>query len=160
MIDTHCHLSDPRLLDQLDAVMQRAAAAGVSEIVTIATHPTITNWRWTLPENITNVRCAIGVHPCYCRCEVDFADVSRLRALDAEDPSVVAIGEMGLDYFHADTPRDMQRKFFVAQLELAAELDKPVVIHSRNAIDDCIDVMKSFPTVSAVYHCSRPGVRF
>jgi TatD DNase family protein len=151
MIDTHCHLSDPRLLDQLDAVMQRAADAGVSEIVTIGTHPS--DWQGALDvaRIHKNVRCAIGVHPCYCH-EVDFAHVSRLRELQ-KDPTVVALGEMGLDYFHADAPKDMQRKFFIAQLEIAAELDRAVVIHSRNAIDDCIDVMKSFPKVPAVYHC-------
>src|SRR5579862_1911203 len=147
MIDTHCHLSDPRLLDQIDDVMQRAAAAGVSEVVTIGTEPS--DWRPAIDvaRKYSNVRCAIGVHPCYCH-RVDFTQLSNLREMQ-KDKSVVALGEMGLDFFHADAPRDMQEKFFIAQLEMAAELDRPVVIHSRNAIDVCLDVMKSFPKIPA-----------
>jgi TatD DNase family protein len=65
----------------------------------------------------------------------------------------VALGEMGLDYHHAFAPRDRQARFFEAQLELAAELGRPVVIHCREAVDDCLAILKRFPTVPAVFHC-------
>lgn len=151
MIDTHCHLSDPRLHSQLADVLRRASEAGVRGIVTIGTDPEDWPVAMKVANDHVNVRCAIGVHPCYCH-NVDIQKISELRSL-ADTPKVVAIGEMGLDYFHAEAPRDLQRKFFIAQLELAEALNKPVVIHSRSAIGDCLDVMKSFPKIPAVYHC-------
>jgi TatD DNase family protein len=151
MMDTHCHLSDPRLLEQIDGVMQRASDAGVKQIVTIGTHPGDWEAALEVAAKYSNVRCAIGVHPNYCH-EVEFNLIPLLRGLQT-NPSVVALGEMGLDNFHTDVPKDLQRKFFIAQLDLAAELNRPVVIHSRSAIDDCLDVMKSYRSLSAVFHC-------
>ena len=100
---------------------------------------------------IPNVRCAIGVHPNHCG-QVPIEDLPRLRQLQS-DPCVVALGEMGLDYFHKFAPRDRQRNVFEFQLELASELGRPVVIHSRQAIDDTLAVMRNFPKVPAVFHC-------
>jgi len=86
------------------------------------------------------------------------SDLPRLRELQA-DPSVVALGEMGLDYHHHFAPRTKQFQFFEPQLAMAAELGKPVVIHCREATDDCLAVMRGFPTVRAVFHCftGSPG---
>jgi TatD DNase family protein len=69
------------------------------------------------------------------------------------DPSVVALGEMGLDYHYNFADRARQRRFFEAQLKLAAELNRPVVIHNREATDDCLAVMRQFPGTRAVFHC-------
>src|SRR3954453_12791405 len=137
MIDSHCHLSDPRLLEQLDDVLARAAAAGVSKMITIGTEPDDDAAAIQLCHMRPEVlRCSIGVHPNYSH-EVDEAELPRLRQMQT-DASVVALGEMGLDYFHhfADVAR--QRRFFEAQLAMAAEVNKPVVIHSRDSIDDCL----------------------
>jgi TatD DNase family protein len=151
MIDTHCHLTDPRLAEQLDQVLARAAAAGVTRMVTIGTGIDDDIACIELCRAIPNVRCAIGVHPNYAG-EAEIEDVPRLRQLQF-DSSVVALGEMGLDYFHKHSPRDRQRQVFEFQLDLAAELNRPIVIHSREAIEDTLAMMRGFPMLRAVFHC-------
>lgn len=151
MIDTHCHLTDPRLAGQLDQVLARAAAAGVSRMVTIGTDLDDDVRCLELCRALPNVRCAIGVHPNHAG-EAIVEDLPQLRQLQF-DPSVVALGEMGLDYFHRYSPRERQRAVFDFQLGLAAELNRPVVIHSREAIDDTLAIMRGFPTLRAVFHC-------
>ena len=99
----------------------------------------------------SNVRCAIGVHPNHSG-EVPIEDLPRLRQLQF-DPSVVALGEMGLDYFHNFSPRERQRNVFEFQLELAIELNRPIVIHAREAIGDTLAMMGGFPRGRAVFHC-------
>lgn len=100
---------------------------------------------------LPNVRCAIGVHPNYCG-HVPPEDLPQLRQLQA-DPSVVALGEMGLDYHHNFAPRARQREVFEFQLQLASDLGRPVVIHCREAIDDCLAILRQFPLVPADFHC-------
>jgi TatD DNase family protein len=156
MIDTHCHLTDPRLEEQLDSVLQRASAAGVSRMVTIGTDLDDALNCIELCRAVPNVRCAIGVHPNHCG-HVLTDDLPRLRHLQA-DPSVVALGEMGLDYHHDFAPRDRQKNVFEFQLELAVELNRPVVIHSREATDDTLAMMRAFPHVRAVFHCFTGSV--
>ncbi len=152
MIDSHCHLTDPRLGDQLDAVLDRAVDAGVTQFVTIGTDPDDAVHAIAVCEkHPTRVRCAIGIHPNHCQ-TVELSAVGQIRDL-AGHRSVVAIGEMGLDYFHRLSDRARQRQFFEAQLNLAAETTRPVVIHCREAVDDAIAVLRSFPTVRSVFHC-------
>jgi len=151
MIDSHCHLTDPRLNSQLDDVIARANAANVTRIITIGTNPADAARAIQLCRGRENVRCAIGVHPNYCH-EVDESELPRIREMQA-DHSVVALGEMGLDYHYNFADRARQRRFFEWQLDLAAELKRPVVIHCREAVDDSLAVMKNFPTVPAVFHC-------
>jgi TatD DNase family protein len=97
------------------------------------------------------VRCAVGVHPGYVD-EEKFEDLPLLRELQS-DPSVVAIGEIGLDYFRGRANRDRQIQFLQYQLNLAAEVNKPLVIHSREAVDDCLAIFRDFPGLKMVFHC-------
>lgn len=151
MIDSHCHLTDPRLLEQLEVVLQRASQAGVDRMISIGTNIEDDRAVIALCTRRENLRCAIGVHPNYCH-QARIEDVAALRELQL-DPSVVALGEMGLDYFHKFADRATQIKFFEAQLALAQELDRPVIIHSRDAIDDTLGIMRNFSSVPAVFHC-------
>src|SRR5829696_593530 len=127
MIDSHCHLTDPRLLEQLDDVIARARAAGVTRMITIGTNPADAERAIALCRGRPDVRCAIGVHPNYSH-EVDERELPRIREMQA-DASVVALGEMGLDYHHHFADRARQCRFFEWQLNLAAELNRAVVIH-------------------------------
>jgi TatD DNase family protein len=156
MIDSHCHLTDPRLAEQIDMVLKRAEAAGVRRMITIGTDLDDAIKCIELCRALPNVRCAIGIHPNRCG-QVPIEDLPQLRQLQF-DPSVVALGEMGLDYFHKFAPRDRQKNVFEFQLELAAELNRPVVIHAREAIDDTLAIMRGFPTVRAVFHCFTGSV--
>jgi len=151
MIDTHCHLTDPRLFEQLDRVLARAAAAGVVRMVTIGTCIEDDQAAVALCAGRENVRCAVGIHPNYVTAS-SLGEVPLLRGLQA-GPAVVALGEMGLDYFHQHAPRQLQAPVFEAQLQLATEFGRPVVIHSRESIDDCLAILRNHPAVPAVFHC-------
>jgi TatD DNase family protein len=131
--------------------LARAAAAGVSRMVTIGTQPGDWEACLALCRGHANIRCAIGVHPNHSH-QVEFEQIALLRGLQA-DPAVVALGEMGLDYHYDFAPRDRQRRFLEAQLAMAVELNRPVVIHCREATDDCLAVMKNYPVPAAVFHC-------
>ena len=151
MIDTHCHLTDPRLLEQIDGVLSRCAEAGVDRVVTIGTDIQDALDAIDLCKRKPNVRCVVGIHPNYtANASVD--DVAKIRAIQANE-SVVAIGEMGLDYHYKDIPASHQRPMFEAQLQLARDVGKPVVIHCREAVDDTLAVMKPFADMPAVFHC-------
>src|SRR5215211_6865350 len=133
MIDTHCHLTDPRLLEQLDGVLARCAEAGVERVVTIGTDIQDAMDAIDLCKRHASVRCAVGIHPNYTA-NATLEDVPKLRALQANQ-TVVALGEMGLDYHYKDIPPSHQREIFEAQMQLAREVGKSVVIHCREAVD-------------------------
>jgi TatD DNase family protein len=151
MIDTHCHLTDNRLLPQLKAVLDRATAANVTSMITIGTGIEESRRCIAVCQTQPNVRCSVGVHPGYVD-EENFEEISSLREMQS-DPSVVAIGEIGLDYFRGRANRDRQIQFLQWQLQLATDVKKPVVIHSREAIDDCLAILKNFPAIRGVFHC-------
>jgi TatD DNase family protein len=151
MIDTHCHLTEPRLFEQLEGVISRARAAGVSRMITIGTNVQDARAAIKLCRGRDDLRCAIGIHPNYTQ-DATLDDVPVIRQLQ-QDPGVVAVGEMGLDYFHHFADRKHQAALFDAQLSLAAELGRPVVIHSRDAIADTLAMMAKYPSVRGVFHC-------
>jgi TatD DNase family protein len=93
----------------------------------------------------------VGVHPNHSL-EVEFGEIARLKEF-VKLPGVVAVGEMGLDYHHSFSGRDLQAKYFVAQLEIAREAGLPVVIHCREAVEDCLSILAAYPDVRAVFHC-------
>lgn len=151
MIDTHCHLTDSRLGGQLDAVLERAARVGVTRIVTIGCEPADARDAIALcRKHPTRISCAVGIHPNYCG-EVELTAIEEIRGL-LDDPHVVALGEIGLDYFRDTAPRGRQRTFFEAQLQVATEKGKPVVLHAREAIDATLEVLANFPAVRAIFH--------
>ncbi len=151
MIDTHCHLTDPRLASQLDAALFRAGVAGVTHAITISTDIDDARACLDVCRGRANVRCAVGVHPTYVA-GVEPEQLKSLREIQA-DPAVVAIGEVGLDYHYGREHRDRQVDFLNFQLQLATDVRRPVVIHSREAVDDCLTILRDFPAVRAVFHC-------
>jgi TatD DNase family protein len=133
-VDTHCHLDLRQFDSDRDAVLARAGEAGVGLIVNPAIDLHSCRRVLALAERYPNVYAAVGVHPNDC---ADFDDdtVAQLRDL-ARHPKVVAIGEIGLDYYRNMVAVDQQRRALAAQLALAAELDLPVILHSRSAQGD------------------------
>jgi TatD DNase family protein len=131
VIDTHAHLD---LLEDADAALDRARAAGVRTILTVG----IDRERWRrsleLADRHDDVRVVLGIHPHNAGGDTT---VDELREAQ-EDPRVVAVGETGLDYYRDYAPRERQRDVFEAQPALAAELDKPVVVHTRAADEDTV----------------------
>ncbi len=151
MIDTHCHLTDPRLESQLDDVLERAASAGITRMITIGVDLADDERAISLCRGRENLRCAIGVHPNHVDDE-QLAALPLLRGLQ-NDPGVVALGEMGLDYHYDRVDRMKQRRAFETQLSMARELNRPVVIHCREAVEDALAIMRDFSGVPAVFHC-------
>lgn len=164
LTDTHCHLASPRFAkDETDQLVQRAEAAGISRLITLATSLE------DLPDNLElasrpQVHACIGIHPCDVHTQPDDA-VSRLRSHTA-DPRVCAIGETGLDYFHPAPDgwhepafRERQRHFLRQHFELAASAGLNVAIHTRDRLGDAsfrdtLAIYQDFaPAVRAVFHC-------
>ena len=156
LIDTHCHLDAPEFDADRDAVREAARRLGVVRCVLAAVHP----------KHFARVRdlahawgdfYAVGIHPLY----TENADENDLRAAgdflktNAGDAALAAVGEIGLDYFvpaykHAPL-RDKQRHFFVHQLNLAREFHRPVLLHSRRAVDDCLYEVRRSGTVGIAH---------
>jgi TatD DNase family protein len=141
-IDTHCHLNFDRFDQDRDQVVQRAAEAGVSIIINPAIDLLTSREAIQLAERYSGVYAMVGVHPNESE-HFDSQAAKKLRAL-ASHPKVVAIGEIGLDYYWDRVARDRQRKALEVQLALAAELDLPVVIHCRDAHADLRDVLRKW----------------
>ena len=152
MIDTHCHLSSSRYKKDRTQVMQRARAAGVTHFVEVGYDLATSKRSLELAAAETDVWAAVGLHP---------HEVGGVPAGAAEEigrlaraPKVVAIGEIGLDFFRNLSPPDVQRAWFADQLRLAASAGLPVIIHSRDAMDEVLDTLEKLaPPRRGVLHC-------
>jgi TatD DNase family protein len=151
MIDSHCHLTDRRLHESLEDVIVRANAVGVHRMITIGTDLQDDRDAIKTCHGRELLRCSIGIHPNYSA-DARVDDVEQLRELQT-DPSVIALGEMGLDYHYDRAPKAHQAEIFIAQLKLASELKRSVVIHCRQAVNDTLAIMNDFAGVPAVFHC-------
>ncbi len=153
--DTHCHLADPRLKGDVDAVLERARAAGLRFVVSVGAIGPIENDRATvaIAERHADVFAAVGVHPHDAR----DATPERLAALRelARSSKVVAIGESGLDFHYTNSPREQQEQSLRMHLALARELDLPIVIHCRDAERRLIEIVRDagLPPRGGVIHC-------
>lgn len=155
LVDTHCHLADTRLDAELDEVLTRATEAGVAKIVAVGAIGTIATDRRTveIAEHYPHIFAAIGVHPHDARnCTTD--RISQLHAL-ARSQKVVAIGESGLDFHYLHSPVEEQEQSLRRHLMLAAELDKPIVIHCRDAEARLAAIVREegLPAAGGVVHC-------
>jgi TatD DNase family protein len=159
LTDTHCHLNLAVFEDQLPKILERAWEQGVNRILIPGIDIETSRKAVALADLHPNLFAAVGVHP------GDAAtwkpdSVSQLREL-AQHPKAAAIGEIGLDYYRDRSPRDVQRNVFEAQLELAADLNLPVVIHNREAMDDLWSTLTAWQAQLAVSGsplAERPGV--
>jgi TatD DNase family protein len=147
VIDTHAHLA---ALDEPNAVVERAAEAGVTRILTVGTDIDDCRRNLLLAEAHDGVHAILGIHP-HAAGDATDDDVAALRELLA-DPKAVAVGETGLDWFRDYAPRDAQQRLFAQQLGLAQELGKTVVIHTRAADDDTLAALADHAG-TVVLHC-------
>ncbi|MCH7932741.1 MAG: TatD family hydrolase [Gemmatimonadetes bacterium] len=153
MFDSHCHLTDSRFDEDRSAVLDAASQAGVTRMVTVASDLEDARAAAALAQRHRGLWSTAGIHP-HAVSEAAADDVEGVRELAAAHTEVVAIGETGLDYFHDHSPRRLQRRWFEAHLELAADLDLPIVIHTRDAEDDTISALRNAPkSVRKVLHC-------
>jgi TatD DNase family protein len=151
LIDSHAHLEMPEFDSDRRKVIERAGQAGVDYIVTVGTNLELSRKALSIARQYENIYATVGVHPhdAETACDKIFDDLKVL----AEDPKVVAYGEIGLDYFRNLSSREKQIEMFGRQLELAAELKLPVIIHDRNAHEETIRMIKSSRIRCGVFHC-------
>jgi TatD DNase family protein len=153
LIDTHAHLTYEGLIENIDEVVSRALLNGISDIITIATEPADFEGTLELAKRFDNIYAGAGIHPHHAK-EVTNDSLLHLRAF-AENEYVVAIGETGLDFHYNFSEPDAQRELFARHLEIAVKTEKPVVIHSRNAFDETLEILEGFKNKLSkiVFHC-------
>ena len=158
LVDSHCHLDFPDFASELDAVVARAAEAGIGRMVTISTRVRRLNELIAIAERYDNVYCSVGTHPHHAD-EEDGISADELIAL-TEHPKVVALGEAGLDYFYQHGSREAQARGFRAHIAAARATGLPLVIHTRDADEDCGRILEeeiAKGPFAAVLHCYTGG---
>ncbi|RKX27829.1 MAG: hydrolase TatD [Candidatus Zixiibacteriota bacterium] len=153
MIDSHCHLDFDAFDERREEVIKQAQQAGVHTIINIGVDIPSSERSIRLAEKYDNIYATVGFHPHDAK-KVDRHGIIYLREL-AGHPKTVAIGEIGLDFYRDYSPRPTQRKAFLKQLELAAESELPVVIHTREAFKETVEIIRDFSTdiPGGVFHC-------
>ncbi len=153
LIDTHCHLTFPELVDDVEAVLQRSKAAHVTSWITVGTDTAENQKAIELAEKFDNLYVAAGIHPHEAK-NVTNDDIKQLKKF-AQNEKVVAIGETGLDfYYDFSTPAD-QIRLFATHLQIAAESNLPVIIHSRKSFEDTVDILDRHGAgvKKTLFHC-------
>jgi TatD DNase family protein len=153
LVDSHCHLDDSKFDADRDDVIARAQAAGVNLMLAIGTGsgPPDLEAAVRLADRYPFLFASIGVHP-HDASKASDETIQQLRRL-ASHRKVVAVGEIGLDYHYDFSPRPVQRTIFIQQLELARETSKPVIIHTREAWDDTLRILRQNWRGQGIMHC-------
>jgi TatD DNase family protein len=159
LIDTHCHLTFPGLVESLPNVLARAAAAGITRMVTVGTSAADHQQTLAAAHAHAPVFAAVGIHPHHAG-DTEAGYEAFLENAVKTNPKVVALGECGLDYHYDYAPRLLQRGVFVNQLEIARRLASaapqtapPVILHVREAHADALAILRDFPGLRCVVHC-------
>jgi TatD DNase family protein len=152
LFDSHCHLTDEKFAGELPAILDRAQANGVARMVTVSSHPDDAEAALEIAHKHQNIWTTAGIHP-HSVANYGKDAISKIADL-ADDDRVVAIGETGLDYYYENSPRSAQRQALRRHVELAADLALPLIIHSREADEDIIAVIREIEgEVFGVLHC-------
>jgi TatD DNase family protein len=162
IIDSHCHLDYPELFDQLDDVLQRAKSNNVNLLLTICTTVESYEKIKLIVNKYNNVYGTFGIHPHetekYSNVNLDYI----IKAAK-ENKKVIGIGETGLDYYYTHSSKKIQKDFFVEHIKASQELDIPLIVHSRNAETDTLDILKSElknSNIKTIIHCFTGSKEF
>ena len=159
IFDTHCHLNSEELIDRIDEVLESASKVGVDKFLVVGWNKESSLLAIELAHRYEGIYAAIGFHPTDIDgvSEEDYNDVMS----HINDPKVVAVGEIGLDYHWVKDPeqRNKQKEWFIKQIDFANEHKKPISIHNREAFEDCLKILKEHrPQYSGVMHCYSGSV--
>jgi len=152
LIDSHAHIYYPDYADDFEGMLSRAEAAGVQAMIVVGTDLESSRTAVELAENHHQLYAAVGVHP-HDAAGVTAETYSEIRTLAQSSPKVVAIGEIGLDFYRDRSPREIQETVFRTFLRMAAELDKPVIVHDRDAHDLVLSSLQNESVTKGVLHC-------
>jgi TatD DNase family protein len=155
LIDTHCHLTFEPLADDIEGVLERSESAGITAWITIGTDAQHNRKAVELADRFEHMYAAVGIHPHDAK-DVTGQTVAELKEL-AQSEKVMAVGETGLDYHYNYSEHADQKRTFAAQLEIARELNLPVIVHSREAFDETMEILEQFirlqGRLKVVFHC-------
>lgn len=153
IFDTHAHYDDDAFDEDRDTLLGEIFSSGICCITDVGASVKSSKSAVALSKKWSQIYAAVGVHP-DSTADMTEEDIETLRSL-AQEKKVVAIGEIGLDYYWDNSPREVQKKWFERQLELAREVDLPVIIHSREAAKDTMDIMREAAKAgnTGVIHC-------
>ncbi len=153
IFDTHAHYDDERFDEDRDSLLKQLHQEGISYILNASASPESLEATMELAEKYPFVYAALGIHPHDAE-KMNEDIMNKIRTLSKND-KVVAIGEIGLDYYYDNSPRDIQRYWFERQIELAKELRLPIIIHDRDAHEDTVNILKKTDVkqVGGIFHC-------
>jgi TatD DNase family protein len=152
LFDTHCHLNDSQFDEDVEAVIEAASAAGITNIVIPGVDVSSSEKAIAIAERHVGIYAAVGVHPESLK-DLPPDALDRIRSLTAH-PKVAAIGEIGLDYYWDVAPRAFQQEIFRLQIELARDVGLPIIIHNRDATEDTVRILEEDCSgVTGVMHC-------
>lgn len=150
IIDTHMHIYDDRYKDNLDEIIKKSIDMGVGKMIVSGIDYETSLKAIEIANNYPEVYASIGVYP--EEVKKDNGDYSWIKKLVKNNKKIVAIGEIGLDYYWDDSYKELQKEAFIKQIKIANELNLPVIVHSRNAIQDTFDILKAYRTRGTI-HC-------
>lgn len=150
LIDTHIHLNDKRLYQDLAQHIKEAYEANVKKMICIGYDTPSSRKAIKIAHQFKGVYAAVGIHPSDVK-NADYSDIDEIEKM-LTDERVIAVGEIGLDYYWDKTFNEKQQEFFRLQLDLAKKYQKPVSIHSRDAIQDTFDILNEYK-IPGVMHC-------
>ena len=151
LFDTHAHLNDPAFDADREEILKNLPGEGIGYVMNAGCSLASSRDIIAMAERYPYLYASVGSHPDSCD-EVNEEVLEQFRQLCRHE-KVKAIGEIGLDYHYEDIPREIQKKAFRMQMELAKEVDLPVIVHERDAHEDGMKIVKEFPQVKGVFHC-------
>ncbi len=152
IFDTHAHLDDHAFDADRAELLTRLPQEGIALVLNPGCSLESSRNAIALTREQDWIYAAVGSHPDAAD-EVEDAVLAQYRQMARENPKVLAIGEIGLDYHYEDIPREIQQRAFRTQMALARELGLPVIVHEREAHEDGMKIVEEFPTVTGVFHC-------
>mgnify|MGYP001170731474 CR=1 FL=1 len=161
MIDSHCHLDQPSLFNDLDGVLKRAKLNGVKLFLSISTNLNSYEIIKNIIKKYNNVYGTIGIHPHETK-NFTYLNKEKIIKLRNDNDKIIAIGETGLDYYYENSDRIIQKKIFIQHIEAAIKLNIPLIIHTRNAEIDTFNILNdySFKKPKILMHCFTGSYEF
>jgi len=159
LIDTHAHLYYDKMFNNLDVVIQEAKKNSVKKIICIGTDLKTSKQSVDIAEKYNNIYAAVGIHPHDSK-DVNKDYINELEILVKKSKKVIAIGEIGIDHFRNLSPKKIQEKVMIEQIELAKSLSLPIIFHNRDADNDILEILKCHPIEKALAHCFSSDLNF
>ena len=156
LIDSHCHINSEDLRTQAHEVVERANEAGVKKMIIVGCDLDDSREAVELAHKF-NFYASVGIHPHEAK---RYSDIPEEFYNLIQDEKVIAVGEIGLDYHYDLSPRDVQAEMFERQLKFAQEINKPVILHIREAMDDAMKILRGYKNLKLLFHCYAGGLEF